>query len=188
MKYSQGRAPRIKGALSLDLASCEVIGGIGGIDRYKNGLRSSNTDTGLTKFGYRWQSSTTGGWIDRDTLDAPLSPSNANRYAFAGADPINSSDPSGRSVAGAAASGVVNGLGVAAGAVICASTGGLGCLLGGVAVGVAFGAAGGVASEAVEGGSNYGQSALEGAVEGGVSGLVGGGLGVAATRFLPTRL
>ncbi|PZO58957.1 MAG: hypothetical protein DI639_08695 [Leifsonia xyli] len=155
---------------------------------YKVGIRASNTDTELTKFGYRWQSAGTGTWIERDTLDAPLSPSDANRYAFAGADPINRSDPTGRSVGGAVASGVVNGLGVAAGAVICASTGGLGCLLGGVAAGVFFGAVGGVASEAVEGGNDYGTSALEGAVEGGVSGLVGGGLGLAATRFLPTRL
>lgn len=65
---------------------------------FKSGLRSSSTDNGLTKFGYRWQSSVTGGWIERDTLDAPLSPSNANRYAYAGADPINSSDPLGRKV------------------------------------------------------------------------------------------
>ncbi|WP_123655001.1 RHS repeat-associated core domain-containing protein [Curtobacterium sp. ZW137] len=65
---------------------------------YKNGLRSSNTDTGLTKFGYRWQSNATGGWLERDTLDAPLDPNNANRYAYAGADPINKSDPRGRDV------------------------------------------------------------------------------------------
>lgn len=63
---------------------------------YKNGLRSSNTDTGLTKFGYRWQSNATGGWIERDTLDTPLDPNNANRYAYAGGDPINSQDPTGR--------------------------------------------------------------------------------------------
>ena len=65
---------------------------------YKAGIRASNTDTGLTKFGYRWQSAATGSWIERDTLDAPLSPSNANRYAYAGADPINKSDPRGREV------------------------------------------------------------------------------------------
>jgi RHS repeat-associated protein len=63
---------------------------------FKSGLRSSSTDNGLTKFGYRWQSNVTGGWIERDTLDAPLNPSNANRYAYAGADPINNSDPNGR--------------------------------------------------------------------------------------------
>ncbi|MDR6169783.1 RHS repeat-associated core domain-containing protein [Curtobacterium sp. SORGH_AS_0776] len=67
---------------------------------FKAGLRSSSTDNGLTKFGYRWQNSVTGGWIQRDTLDAPLSPTNANRYAYAGDDPINSSDPTGRSTFG----------------------------------------------------------------------------------------
>ncbi|QSB24668.1 RHS repeat-associated core domain-containing protein [Curtobacterium sp. 24E2] len=62
---------------------------------FKGGLRSSSTDNGLRKFGYRWQSNVTGGWIERDTLDAPLSPTNANRYAYAGADPANSADPTG---------------------------------------------------------------------------------------------
>ncbi|GGL13140.1 hypothetical protein GCM10009769_33900 [Curtobacterium luteum] len=41
-------------------------------------------------------SATTGTWIERDTLDAPLDPNNANRYAFVGCDPINGSDPTGR--------------------------------------------------------------------------------------------
>lgn len=62
---------------------------------FKAGLRSSSTDNGLTKFGYRWQSSTTGAWIERDTLDAPLSPSNANRYAYVGGDPVNAQDSTG---------------------------------------------------------------------------------------------
>jgi RHS repeat-associated protein len=65
---------------------------------YKNGLRSSYTDTGLTKFGYRWQSNVTGGWIERDTLDAPLDPNNANRYAYAGDDPVNELDLNGRAI------------------------------------------------------------------------------------------
>ncbi|MCS5495322.1 RHS repeat-associated core domain-containing protein [Curtobacterium flaccumfaciens] len=63
---------------------------------YKTGIRSSNSDTGLTKFGYRWQSATTGSWAERDTLDVPLDPANANRYSFVGCDPINGSDPTGR--------------------------------------------------------------------------------------------
>lgn len=65
---------------------------------FRTGIRSSSTDNGLTKFGYRWQSSTTGGWIERDTLDAPLSPGNANRYTFAGGDPVNMTDSTGRKV------------------------------------------------------------------------------------------
>jgi len=63
---------------------------------FKTGTRSANTQTGLTKFGMRWQAATIGSWIQRDTLDAPLSPANANRYAFVGNDPINHSDPQGR--------------------------------------------------------------------------------------------
>ncbi|UYC81441.1 RHS repeat-associated core domain-containing protein [Curtobacterium poinsettiae] len=64
---------------------------------FKSGLRSSSTDNGLTKFGYRWQTSVTGGWIERDTLDAPLDSRNGNRYAYAGTDPLNASDASGKS-------------------------------------------------------------------------------------------
>ena len=63
---------------------------------FKSGLRSSSTENGLTKFGYRWQSSTTGGWIERDTLDAPLDPTNANRYAFVAGDLPNGMDPTGQ--------------------------------------------------------------------------------------------
>ncbi|MDP4333131.1 RHS repeat-associated core domain-containing protein [Curtobacterium sp. A7_M15] len=63
---------------------------------FKAGLRSSSTDNGLTKFGYRWQTTATGGWIERDTLDAPLSPTNANRYAYAGNEPTNLYDATGR--------------------------------------------------------------------------------------------
>lgn len=63
---------------------------------FKSGLRASNSDSGITKFGYRWISATTGQWIERDTLDEPLSPSDANRYAFVGCDPINGADPTGQ--------------------------------------------------------------------------------------------
>ena len=63
---------------------------------FKGGIRSSSTSNGLTKFGYRWQTAKTGTWTERDTLDAPLSPSNANRYSYAGGDPINLSDSTGR--------------------------------------------------------------------------------------------
>ncbi|SBN63226.1 RHS repeat-associated core domain-containing protein [Curtobacterium sp. 9128] len=62
---------------------------------FKGGVRAGDAN-GLTKFGMRWQTSTTGGWIERDTMDAPLDPSNANRYAYAADDPINGSDPTGR--------------------------------------------------------------------------------------------
>lgn len=61
---------------------------------FKNGNR---TDNGvLVKFGMRWYLAITGTWTQRDTLDAPLDPKNANRYGYAGGDPINSADPTGK--------------------------------------------------------------------------------------------
>ena len=45
--------------------------------------------------GQRWYNPITGTWTQQDTLDHPLDPANANRYAYAGDDPINGSDPSG---------------------------------------------------------------------------------------------
>jgi RHS repeat-associated protein len=77
---------------------------------FKTGLRSSNSDSGLTKFGYRWFSATTGSWAERDTLDVPLDPGNANRYAFVGCDPINGSDPSGRAISPCGATAAITGI------------------------------------------------------------------------------
>ena len=61
---------------------------------FKSGIQDRGT--GLVKFGLRWYEPTTGTWTQQDTLDAPLSPNDANRYAFAGGDPINNSDPTGQ--------------------------------------------------------------------------------------------
>ena len=63
------------------------------------GFKTGNrTDNGvLVKFGMRWYLAITGTWAQRDTLDAPLDPKNANRHGYAGGDPINGSDPTGRS-------------------------------------------------------------------------------------------
>ena len=36
-----------------------------------------------------------GVWTQQDSLDAPLNPVNANRYAYAGGDPVNNFDPTG---------------------------------------------------------------------------------------------
>ncbi|WP_155855684.1 RHS repeat domain-containing protein [Arthrobacter sp. 9MFCol3.1] len=52
--------------------------------------------TGWVKYGQRWYNPTDGRWTQQDTLDAPLNPKNANRYAFAACDAINHSDPTGR--------------------------------------------------------------------------------------------
>ncbi|WIB63333.1 RHS repeat-associated core domain-containing protein [Curtobacterium sp. MCBD17_040] len=73
---------------------------------YKSGIRI--TGDGLVKFGQRWYLPVAGGWTQEDTLDAPLDPGNANRYAFVGCDPINGSDPTGRvSQCGHAVTGLV---------------------------------------------------------------------------------
>lgn len=61
---------------------------------FKGGVQ--DRATGLVKFGIRWYNPITGTWTQQDTLDAPLDPVNGNRYQFAGGDPINGSDPSGR--------------------------------------------------------------------------------------------
>ena len=52
--------------------------------------------TGWVHFGARWYNPSTGRWTQQDTLDAPLDPADANRYAFAGNDPVNTIDPTGR--------------------------------------------------------------------------------------------
>jgi RHS repeat-associated protein len=147
---------------------------------FKAGIRSSSTNNGLTKFGYRWQSATTGGWIERDTLDAPLDPGNANRYAYAGGDPVNNSDPTGRSLLAAGVDAALStGLAVGATAVICAATAVVGCAVGGVIAAGVAGAAGGIAGEAIDGGDDYGTAAAEGVVSGVVGAVVGAGAGKA---------
>lgn len=60
---------------------------------FKQGLQDRST--GWVKYGARWYDPIAGRWTQQDTLDAPLDPRNANRYAFAANDPINNSDPLG---------------------------------------------------------------------------------------------
>ena len=62
--------------------------------QFKGGLHDRTTN--WVKFGHRWYSVEWGRFSQQDTLDAPLDPANANRYAFAANDPINLSDPTGR--------------------------------------------------------------------------------------------
>ncbi|MDF2497139.1 MAG: hypothetical protein K0Q86_771 [Arthrobacter koreensis] len=63
---------------------------------FKAGLQ--DRATGWVKYGQRWYNAGTGRWTQMDTLDAPLDPANANRYAYAANDPINNSDPLGLGV------------------------------------------------------------------------------------------
>jgi RHS repeat-associated protein len=143
---------------------------------FKNGNRTDNG--AIVKFGLRWYLATTGTWTQRDTLDAPLDPKNANRYGYAGGEPINGSDPTGRSVAGAAANGVFAAIGVGLAAAACISATLGGCAVAAVVVGAAAGAGGGIAQAQVEGRGPSGtrSAAAEGAISGGIGGL-GGGLG-----------
>ena len=61
---------------------------------FKGGIQDRTT--GWVHYGARWYNPGTGRWTQQDTLDAPLDPANANRYAYAGDDPINNLDPTGR--------------------------------------------------------------------------------------------
>ncbi|WP_144876919.1 RHS repeat-associated core domain-containing protein [Microbacterium sp. 1.5R] len=72
---------------------------------FKGGIQ--DRATGWVHYGNRWYNTTLGRWTQQDTLDAPLDPTNANRYAYAGADPINNVDPSG-SVTDACAAGLID--------------------------------------------------------------------------------
>jgi RHS repeat-associated protein len=67
---------------------------------YGGGLQDRST--GLIKFGQRWYDPSTGSWVQQDALNAPLDPSNANRYSYAGGNPINFVDPTGEGIIDAA--------------------------------------------------------------------------------------
>jgi len=61
---------------------------------YTGGL--NDRTTGFTLDGARYYNPAEGRWTQNDTLDTPLDPNNANRYAYAADNPINFSDPTGR--------------------------------------------------------------------------------------------
>jgi RHS repeat-associated protein len=63
---------------------------------FKSGIQ--DRATGFVKYGQRWYNPTTGTWTQEDTLDAPLDAANANRYAYAGDDPVNNTDLRGLSI------------------------------------------------------------------------------------------
>lgn len=72
--------------------------------------------TGWVHYGYRYYNPKTGSFTQQDSLDAPLNPLDANRYAYAGNDPINLIDATGQraclksTLAGAAGGAVTGGL------------------------------------------------------------------------------
>jgi RHS repeat-associated protein len=95
---------------------------------FKIGLQ--DRATGWVKYGQRWYSPGIGRWTQMDTLDAPLDPANANRYAYAANDPINNSDPLGLGVCSVTV-GIVS---LFAGAVAGTFTFGAGILVGSLGV------------------------------------------------------
>lgn len=62
--------------------------------RYRFGLVDRG-GTGRYLFGVRFYDPNQGVWTQQDSLDAPFDPVNANRYAYAGGDPVNNFDPTG---------------------------------------------------------------------------------------------
>jgi uncharacterized protein RhaS with RHS repeats len=127
--------------------------------------------TGWTLNGARYYDAGEGRWTQMDTLDAPLDPSNANRYAYAANNPVNYVDPTGR----ISASGVLSAVGLTASVIGLAATG-LGAPL---AAGAALSAIG----TAADVGSNLAAGNTRGAVVAGVFGTVTAGFG-AAGHFL----
>ena len=94
--------------------------------------------TGWVHFGARWYNPTTGRWTQQDTLDAPLDPSNANRYAYAGDDPTNNVDPQGAGILNDVAGGLVGLATSIACEALTLGIGTLGCFAIGLVAGLAY--------------------------------------------------
>ena len=117
---------------------------------YAGGLRNGT----LIKFGKRWYDTNTGRFTQQDSLNFIGDPANGNRYAYAGGDPLNYTDPTGMFGWKTMFDGVSSG--VDAGLVV----GGVGGLL-----------VGGFASGGIGAFPGMLLGAAEGAVVGGVIGL-----------------
>jgi RHS repeat-associated protein len=61
--------------------------------RYAGGIYDPGSK--LTHFGQRWYDPTTGRFTQQDSLETLADPSRANRYEYAGSNPINFVDPTG---------------------------------------------------------------------------------------------
>ena len=55
-----------------------------------------DSETGLYKMGVRYYDPTTMRWTQKDPLNLFQDPKQGNRYSYAGADPVNRVDPTGR--------------------------------------------------------------------------------------------
>ncbi|MFJ4415502.1 RHS repeat domain-containing protein [Streptomyces sp. NPDC088925] len=84
--------------------------------------------TGYVKFGQRWYDPTTGRFTTQDKLSFLANPGEGNRYAYAGSDPVNASDPTGlstKSCVKASATAVAGGLALASSSGLAAAGGGV---------------------------------------------------------------
>lgn len=151
---------------------------------FKQGLQDRST--GWVKYGARWYDPTTGRWTQQDTLDAPLDPLNANRYAFAANDPINNSDPLGLNVlgeiAGQAIGAAVSGLGSFGLGLVTKTPVGF---VAGAVIGCAGGAIGGAISSGSEDGSVDGKDVGVGCGAGALVGATGGAAGNLVKNAFP---
>ncbi|WP_420367108.1 RHS repeat-associated core domain-containing protein [Curtobacterium sp. L1-20] len=120
---------------------------------FKAGTRTSDTQNNLVKYGLRWYLAGVGSWTQQDTLDNPLDPSNADRYAYAGSDPINNIDPLGQSFAHDLGGAI---LGAVVGTAITVTT----CALTGVETALAGSAAGLIAGATVGGAVGAGSASV----------------------------
>jgi len=104
---------------------------------FKGGIQDRTT--GWVHFGARWYDPATGRWTQQDTLDNPLNPANANRYAYASDDPINFSDLTGLFCLAGAIGGA---LGATVGASVAVAGLGIDTTIVGIDVGAAVSIAG----------------------------------------------
>ncbi|WP_106432254.1 RHS repeat-associated core domain-containing protein [Streptomyces sp. Tu6071] len=131
--------------------------------------------TGYVKFGQRWYDPTTGRFTTQDKYSFLANPGRGNRYAYAGGDPINNTDPLGlfsfADTVGIVAGGLAGAAGVAVVAGTCALTAGAGCVAGALITGAMWGAGGGALGSTLAGGDSAEKS------NGTLGGLVGGATG-----------
>lgn len=73
--------------------------------RYAGGIVDASAGSTLIKFGHRWYDTTLGRFTQQDSLEFLNDPTRANRYAYAGDNPINNIDPTGLVDCDAAAAG-----------------------------------------------------------------------------------
>jgi RHS repeat-associated protein len=124
-----------------------IFGYKGGYHMPGGNKGETTVTNGLYYYGQRYYDPTTGRWTQQDPLSQARSCTQGNRYSFAGGDPINNSDPSGREWVENAWEGCL--YGGAVGAAIGTSAWGAGAIPGAV-MGCGGGVAGNIIKEGFE--------------------------------------